>query len=99
MTLELLVPFIAIAAVAGYFQTVTGFGLGMIVIGATSGLNVAPVASVAAVVSLMMLANSAVALPGKLRHLNLGSIDTFVGSSVSCAAGQHLQLTPSKCTT
>lgn len=70
MTLEVLLPFIAIAAIAGYFQTVTGFGLGMIVMGATSGLEVAPVASVAAVVSLMMLTNSAVALPGKLGHLD-----------------------------
>jgi uncharacterized membrane protein YfcA len=78
MTLELLLPFVAIAAVAGYFQTVTGFGLGMIVMGATSGLNVASVASVAAVVSLMMLANSAVALPGKLRHLNLPVIAASV---------------------
>lgn len=70
MTLEVLLSFIAIAAIAGYFQTVTGFGLGMIVMGATSGLDVAPVASVAAVVSLMMLTNSAVALPGKLKHLD-----------------------------
>lgn len=70
MTLEVLLPFLVIAAVAGYFQTVTGFGLGMIVMGATSGLDVAPVASVAAVVSLMTLANSAVALPGKLKHLD-----------------------------
>ena len=55
---------------ASYFQTVTGFGLGMIVIGAASGLNLAPVASVAAVVSLVTLANSAIALPGKLHHVD-----------------------------
>lgn len=72
MSVEVLLPFVVIAAVAGYFQTVTGFGLGMIVMGATSGLDIAPVASVAAVVSLMTLANSAVALPGKLNHLDLG---------------------------
>jgi len=78
MTLEVLLSFIAIAAIAGYFQTVTGFGLGMIVMGATSGLAVAPVASVAAVVSLMMLANSAVALPGKLKHLDMAVIGATV---------------------
>ncbi|MFW3616829.1 TSUP family transporter [Billgrantia antri] len=71
MTLEVLLSFLVISAIAGYFQTVTGFGLGMIVMGATSGLHIAPVASVAAVVSLMMLANSAVALPGKLKHLDM----------------------------
>lgn len=35
-------------------------------------------ASVAAVVSLMMLANSAVALPGKLTHLNMSVIGATV---------------------
>lgn len=82
MTLEVLLSFIAIAAIAGYFQTVTGFGLGMIVMGATSGLNVAPVASVAAVVSLMTLTNSAVALPGKLKYLNLPVIAATVAGIV-----------------
>lgn len=70
MGFEIPLAFLAIAALAGYFQTVTGFGLGMIVMGATSGLAIAPVTSVAAVVSLMTLANSAVALPGKLAHLD-----------------------------
>jgi len=51
-----------------YFQTVTGFGFGMIVMGAASGFNLAPLPVVAAVVSLMALVNSAVALHGKL-HL------------------------------
>ncbi|XKE44415.1 sulfite exporter TauE/SafE family protein [Halomonas organivorans] len=78
MSLEIPLAFLAIAALAGYFQTVTGFGLGMIVMGATSGLEVAPVASVAAVVSLMMLANSAVALPGKLKHLDMSIIAATV---------------------
>lgn len=68
MNVEVLLPFLGIAALAGYFQTVTGFGLGMIVMGATSWLGIAPVATVAAVVSLMMLINCLVALPGRL-HL------------------------------
>jgi hypothetical protein len=50
---------LALMGAASYFQTVTGFGLGMIVIGTASGLNLAPVASVAALVSLVTLANSA----------------------------------------
>jgi uncharacterized membrane protein YfcA len=49
-----------------YFQTVTGFGVGMIVMGAASGFDLAPLPLVAAVVSLMALVNSAVALHGKL---------------------------------
>lgn len=70
MTLETLLPFMTIAAIAGYFQTVTGFGLSMILMGASSGLEIAPVASVAAVVSLMAMVNGAVALPGKLKQID-----------------------------
>ncbi|MFC3286035.1 TSUP family transporter [Litchfieldella rifensis] len=74
MSLGVLLPFVLIAACAGYFQTVTGFGLGMIVMGATGGLEIAPVASVAAVVSLMMLVNCLVALPGRLQHIDWPSV-------------------------
>lgn len=70
MTLEKVLPLLALMGVASYFQTVTGFGLGMIVIGAASGLGLAPVASVAALVSLVTLANSTVALPGNLHHID-----------------------------
>ena len=70
MSPETLLPLLAIIALASYFQTVTGFGLGMIVMGATSGFGLASLASVAAVVSLVTLANSAVALPGKLHHID-----------------------------
>ncbi|PMR72543.1 TSUP family transporter [Billgrantia endophytica] len=66
----LLLHFLVVAALAGYFHTVTGFGLGLIVMGATSGLGIASVASVAAVVSLMMLINCLVALPGALHHID-----------------------------
>lgn len=61
---------VLIVAIASYFQTVTGFGLGMIVMGATSGMGLVPVATVAAVVSLVTLANSMVALPGRMRDID-----------------------------
>ncbi|MDF3837222.1 sulfite exporter TauE/SafE family protein [Cupriavidus basilensis] len=70
MSMDHLLPLLALMGAASYFQTVTGFGLGMIVMGAASGLDLAPVASVAMVVSLVTLANSAVALPGKLHHVD-----------------------------
>ncbi|WP_416053300.1 sulfite exporter TauE/SafE family protein [Cupriavidus basilensis] len=70
MTADHLLPLLALMGAASYFQTVTGFGLGMIVMGATSGLDLAPVATVATLVSLVTLANSAVALPGKLHHID-----------------------------
>jgi uncharacterized membrane protein YfcA len=61
---------LALMGAASYFQTVTGFGLGMIVLGAASGFGLAPLASVAALVSLVTLANSAIALPGTLHHID-----------------------------
>lgn len=70
MISENVLPLLAVIALASYFQTVTGFGLGMIVMGATSGFGLASLANVAAVVSLVTLANSAVALPGKLQHID-----------------------------
>lgn len=74
MSLEVPLAFLIIACLAGYFQTVTGFGLGMIVMGATSGLAIAPVSTVAAVISLMTLINSLVALHGRLHHVHWPSV-------------------------
>ena len=76
MDLLLDVPwlFLLIAAFAGYFQTVTGFGLGIIVMGLAGGLSIAPVTSVAAVISLMTMANCSVALPGRLHHVYWPSV-------------------------
>ncbi|WP_341667216.1 sulfite exporter TauE/SafE family protein [Alcaligenes sp. SDU_A2] len=51
-----------------YFQTVTGFGLAMIVIGLSSLLKLAPVAFLATVISLLTIVNGTVALRGK-HHL------------------------------
>lgn len=70
--------FLLIAAFAGYFQTVTGFGLGMIVMGLTGGLAIAPVTSVAAVISMMTLVNCAVALPGRLHQVYWSTVGVAV---------------------
>jgi len=63
-------PLMLLLGFATYFQTVTGFGLGMIVLGGASGFGLAPVASVAILVSLVTLMNSALALPGTLHHID-----------------------------
>ncbi|MFX1765365.1 sulfite exporter TauE/SafE family protein [Paraburkholderia sp. A1RI-2L] len=70
MTHEKVLVLIAVIGAASYFQTITGFGLGMIVMGATSGFSLAPIASIATLMSLVTLANSAAALPGKLHHID-----------------------------
>ncbi|CAB3800059.1 putative sulfite/organosulfonate exporter TauE [Paraburkholderia caffeinitolerans] len=70
MTHEKVLVLIAVIGAASYFQTITGFGLSMIVMGATSGFSLAPLASIATLMSLVTLANSATALPGKLHHID-----------------------------
>ncbi|WP_069267248.1 sulfite exporter TauE/SafE family protein [Paraburkholderia nodosa] len=70
MTHEKVLVLIALIGAASYFQTITGFGLSMIVMGATSGFSLAPLASIATLLSLVTLANSAAALPGKLHHID-----------------------------
>lgn len=67
--LAVLIPFLLIVVVAVYFQTVTGFGLAMIVMGLASGMGIATVAELASVISIVALINSAVALRGNLHHV------------------------------
>ncbi|QFU00806.1 Sulfite exporter TauE/SafE [Halomonas sp. THAF5a] len=82
---------LAIMAVAGYLHTVSGFGLGMIVMGAAGGLGVASVPVLAAVVSLVTLVNSAVALPGSGRSLGAPRILALaVGIAPSIVLGVWL---------
>nr|WP_311526889.1 sulfite exporter TauE/SafE family protein [uncultured Ralstonia sp.] len=86
-TLALLV----VMGVAGYFQTVTGFGLGMIIMGAATVLHLAPVTKLAVLVSLLTLANSAVALPGKLHHVDWAAVRAAtLGMLPSVVAGALL---------
>jgi uncharacterized membrane protein YfcA len=70
MIYETLLPVLAVIVIATYFQTVTGFGLGMIVMGVSSGLALAAAPLVATVLSLVTLVNCATALPGKLHHID-----------------------------
>ena len=68
MSLETILAVLAFTAFGSYFQTVTGFGFSMIVIGSAGGLGLVPVAVAASVVNLLTLVNSAVALRGRF-HL------------------------------
>ena len=56
--------FLAIAAVASYVQTVTGFAFGLIMVGTVTGLNLAPIEFTAVVVSFCALTSALIALKG-----------------------------------
>src|SRR5699024_2656632 len=59
-----------IVALGTYFQTVTGFGLAMIVIGISSGLELTRVPFIATVVSIISLANIGLALRNHIHHIH-----------------------------
>lgn len=70
MSTWLILSLLTVIAIGTYFQTVTGFGLGMIVMGVTSGFDLASVPYTATVVSFVTMVNSSVALTGKLHHID-----------------------------
>lgn len=55
---------------AVYFQTMTGFGLAMIIMGIASGMGIAPVSDLATIVSIIMLINNVVALRGHWHQID-----------------------------
>ncbi|MEH6578488.1 MAG: sulfite exporter TauE/SafE family protein [Amphritea sp.] len=71
MGLETLIPFIAIIAFATYVQTVTGFALGMIVMGTVTTFELVPIAFTSVIISAVMLVNGLFALKGNYRALDV----------------------------
>lgn len=67
MILETILPFMAILAVATYVQTVTGFALGMIVMGAVTIIGLVPIAFTSVIISIVSLFNCFFVLKGEFR--------------------------------
>ncbi|SFG80000.1 sulfite exporter TauE/SafE family protein [Neptunomonas qingdaonensis] len=85
---ETLIPFIAIIAFATYVQTVTGFALGMIVMGAVTAFELAPIAFTSVVISAVVLINGVVAIKGSFHELDLKRVAiTCVGIFPALLAG------------
>lgn len=71
MELMTLLPFIAIIAFATYVQTVTGFALGMIVMGAVTTFDLVPIAFTSVVISAVTFINGLVAVKGNVQALDV----------------------------
>ncbi len=71
MDLTALIPFIAIIAFATYVQTITGFALGMIVMGAVTTFELVPIAFTSVVISVVTFINGAVALKGNFQAVDV----------------------------
>lgn len=66
MTIEQIIFFILVMILGSYTQTVTGFGMGMIVLGFVAQLDLTSITFASVIISLMMLANGSIALKGKI---------------------------------
>ncbi len=70
MPVETLIGFVAVVALGAYVQTVTGFAHGLIVMGAITLLDLAPIAFSAVIVSITSLVNIALALHRQQHHID-----------------------------
>lgn len=88
MSSGLLIAFFLTVAVAAYVHTVSGFAIGMIIMGSAAVLHLAPVPVVAAVVALITLVNGALALPGVLHQVYWrGTLIAIAGVLPATVAG------------
>jgi uncharacterized membrane protein YfcA len=71
MDLIPLISFILIIAFATYVQTVTGFALGMIVMGAVTTFDLVPIAFTSVVISVVTFINGVVALKGNFEAVDI----------------------------
>ncbi|WP_027859581.1 sulfite exporter TauE/SafE family protein [Marinobacterium jannaschii] len=91
MELTLLISFLVIMALGAYVQTVTGFALGMIVMGGVTAFDLAPVLFTSVIISLMALANGLQALKGNWKELNREAVKfAFIGLVPALALGVWL---------
>ena len=65
MDISVLIILMVVVAFATYFQTVTGYGLAIIVLGVTSNLDLMPLGQAASIIGLVSIVSCALALPPK----------------------------------
>jgi uncharacterized membrane protein YfcA len=86
-----LILFLFVMAAGSYIQTLTGFAMGLIVMGAVTIFHIAPVAFSAVVVSIMALLNTALALRREHHVVNWKMVILIcAGALPAVAAGLYL---------
>jgi uncharacterized membrane protein YfcA len=66
--------FLMLVMLGAYVQTITGFAMGLLIMGGVTILNLAPIAFSAAVVSILSLLNTLLALRYSLKHVHWKSV-------------------------
>ena len=91
MQFEQLLPFLLIVALGTYVQTVTGFALGMIILGFVVQFELASVTFASVIISFLMLANGPIALYGNIKALDKPAlIYSLLGLFPALVAGVFL---------
>jgi uncharacterized membrane protein YfcA len=83
--------FLALVALGSFTQAFSGFALGLIVLGAVTALDIAPIPFTAGVVSLVVVVNGIAALHGHTQEIATGSLrPILLGLVPGVAAGFFL---------
>ncbi|WBU63321.1 sulfite exporter TauE/SafE family protein [Paracoccus aerodenitrificans] len=86
-----MIMFWAIAALAAWVQTLTGFALGLILMGATGALGLMPVPQAAAITSLLVLVNAIIVLSRGWRDIDRSALKLILlGAFPALIAGFFL---------
>ncbi len=78
MTEQSILIFLFAIAIGAYIQTVTGFAMGLIIMGITASLQLVPISFIAAVISLTGLTNVVLAVYKDQHHINWQLIRTLI---------------------
>ncbi len=70
MTADVLLPLLIVVGIGAYVQTVTGFAMGLIIMGAATLFNLVPVAFSAVVITMTSMFNIILALSKEHRHIH-----------------------------
>jgi len=81
-----LLAFLGLVALGSYIQTVSGFAIALIIAGGVTALGLAPIAFTANVISIVALANTAVAVHGRHSHIDL-KILSYASIGILCVSG------------
>ena len=70
MDVPALIIFLLITLLGSYIQAVAGFAMGMLIVAVAGGLRLLEIETLAAVVSILSLTNSAVSLWDQSQHVH-----------------------------
>lgn len=80
--------FLLLVMIGAYVQTITGFAMGLLIVGGVTILNIAPIAFTAAVVSILSLLNAALVLRHSIKFIHWKTVGFIcIGMMPSLIAG------------